>query len=128
MQMAKRTGRGILRQAREAKGLSQADIGVKLGITSAAVGHYEKGIAKPPFERAKKLARILGIDVSEIEVSSRAQRRSRREGPAAMAVGGKPLAAKETELIEALRALPLSKRRPAMDMVLAYAASVGAEH
>ena len=123
--MAKRTGNSILRQAREAKGLSQAEVGIKLGITSAAVGHYEKGIAKPPFERAKKLARMLGIDVAAIQVSSRAQRRSRAEGGGGSlreAPGGKRLGSKELEVVEALRAMPLAKRRPAIEMLLAYAA------
>ena len=123
--MAKRTGNGILRQAREAKGMSQAEVGIKLGITSAAVGHYEKGIAKPPFERAKKLARMLGIDVAAIQVSSRAQRRSRAEGGGGSmreAPGGKRLGSKELAVVEALRAMPLAKRRPAIEMLLAYAA------
>lgn len=122
--MAKKAARNALRTAREALGLSQAEIATKLGITPAAVGHYEKGIAKPPMERARQLARILKIDVAEIAVSSRAQRGSRK---AAREAGERQVSARELELLNVLRNLPLAKRRLVLDMVLGYAARVGGE-
>lgn len=122
--MAKRAGRNVLRAAREALALSQADIAAKLGITPAAVGHYEKGIAKPPMERARQLARILKIDVADIAVSSRAQRGSRK---AAREAGERQVSAREMELLTVLRNLPLAKRRLVLDMVLGYAARVSAD-
>lgn len=116
--MAKRPTGKTLRDAREALGLSQAVVAQKLGITPAAVGHYEKGIAKPPLPRAEQLAKLLKIDVCLVPVSDRAQRGSRKNGPSEGGVSGR-----EAEVLAALRGLPLSKRRPAMDMILAYARS-----
>ena len=114
----------MLRTAREALALSQADIAAKLGITPAAVGHYEKGIAKPPMERARQLARILKIDVADIAVSARAQRGSRK---AARESGERQVSGKEMELLNALRNLPLAKRRLVLDMVMGYVARVSAD-
>lgn len=122
--MAKRAGKNVLRTAREALALSQADIAAKLGITPAAVGHYEKGIAKPPMERARQLARILKIDVADIAVSARAQRGSRK---AARESGERQVSGKEMELLNALRNLPLAKRRLVLDMVMGYVARVSAD-
>lgn len=122
--MARKAGKNVLRTAREALALSQADIAAKLGITPAAVGHYEKGIAKPPLERARQLARILKIDVAEIAVSARAQRGSRK---AARAAGERQVSSKEMEFITVLRNLPLAKRRLVLDMVLGYATRTSAE-
>lgn len=106
----------ILRSAREKLGLSQGAVAAKLGITPAAVGHYEKGIAKPPMERAKQLARMLKIDVSKIDVSAKAMRGSRK----VVVNDSDRLSATEREVVDALRSLPLAKRRPAVIMVLGY--------
>lgn len=121
--MTRKNAKNALRAARERLGLSQAAIGRKLGITSAAVGHYESGIAKPPLVRARQLARLLKIDVETIPTSSRAMRGSRKS-EAGAAPAGQRLSARETEIVEALRGLSLAKRRPAIEMVLAYAASL----
>lgn len=118
--MTRRSPNSILRAAREKLGFSQADVAAKLGITSAAVGHYESGLAKPPAERARQLARMLKVELAAIEVSSRAQRGSRK----AASGGGERLNARETEVLSALRGLPLGKRRPAVEMLLAYAERV----
>jgi transcriptional regulator with XRE-family HTH domain len=118
--MAKKIANNALRTAREKLGLSQADIGAKLGITPAAVGHYESGIAKPPVERARQLARMLKIDLAEIPVSARAQRGSRK----AAAAGEGKMNPKEAEVLSALRSLPLGKRRPVIEMLLGYVARV----
>ena len=120
--MAKAAQSNILRAAREKLGLSQGAVAEKLGITAAAVGHYESGIAKPPLERAQKLARVLKIDVAKIQLSDRAMRGSRKKQ--ASALGDRALSAVEREVIEAMRAMPLAKRRPAITMLLAYAKEV----
>lgn len=106
----------ILRSVREKLGLSQAAVAAKLNITPAAVGHYEKGIAKPPIERAKQLARLLKIDVAKIEVSDRAMRGSRK----VVVNDSDRLSETEREVVDALRSLPLAKRRPVVAMVLGY--------
>lgn len=116
--MAKRPTGKVLRDAREALGLSQSAIAEKLGITPAAVGHYEKGIAKPPLPRAQQLAKLLKVDVQLIPVSSRAARGSRKAPES-----GERVSAREAEVLAALRSMPLAKRRPAVEMILAYSRS-----
>ncbi len=117
--MPKMIVKSALRAARKKLGLSQAAIAAKLGITSAAVSHYESGIAKPPLERAKQLARVLKIDMGIFAVSSRAMRGSRRQSGR-----GSRTSKNEAEVLAALRSMPLAKRRPAIEMLLAYAARV----
>lgn len=69
--MAKRPTGKAMRDAREGLGLSQSDVAHRLGITPAAVGHYEKGLAKPPLPRAEQLAKLLKISITQIPVSNR---------------------------------------------------------
>lgn len=52
-----------LRRAREARGMSQADLAGKTGLQPAAVSHFETGQRSPSFENLKKLADALSISV-----------------------------------------------------------------
>lgn len=53
----------LLRSAREAKSLTQAQVGTHVGITYSAVGQYESGsIKKPRPDRLKAIADLLDID------------------------------------------------------------------
>ncbi|MGI3901269.1 MAG: XRE family transcriptional regulator [Janthinobacterium lividum] len=53
----------LLRSAREAKSLTQAQVGGHVGITYSAVGQYESGtIKKPRPDRLKAIADLLEID------------------------------------------------------------------
>ncbi len=53
----------LMRSAREAKGLTQAQVGLHVGITYSAVGQYESGsIKKPRPDRLKAIADLLEIN------------------------------------------------------------------
>jgi transcriptional regulator with XRE-family HTH domain len=45
--MTARARRSKLREARLHLGLSQSQIGEQLGVTGAAIGHYETGLSWP---------------------------------------------------------------------------------
>ena len=46
LSMAARVKTSKLRDARLHLGLSQAEVGGRLGVTGAAIGHYETGVLK----------------------------------------------------------------------------------
>ena len=52
-----------LRRAREARGMSQANLANKTGLQPAAVSHFETGQRSPSFENLKKLADALSLSV-----------------------------------------------------------------
>jgi len=57
-----------LRDARNAAGISQQKLGIKLGMdpntASARMNQYEKGKHAPDFQTAKRLADELGVPVA----------------------------------------------------------------
>ena len=58
---AQRIGRRI-RRIRTARGLSQSELGEKVGLSSDRVQKYENGIRKPKMDLMKKLAAALDVD------------------------------------------------------------------
>lgn len=50
-----------MRQLRIARGLSQKELGDKIGIDSATVGKYERGKLNPKLETVKKIAAALNV-------------------------------------------------------------------
>lgn len=50
-----------LRAAREAKGLSQAELAERTGLQPSAVSHFETGRRAPSFDNLRLLADALGI-------------------------------------------------------------------
>lgn len=55
-----------IKELRQSKGLTQAELATKLGVTRQAVSLYEKGQIKPKIETLKKLAYYFGVSVSYI--------------------------------------------------------------
>ncbi|HGY6085668.1 TPA: helix-turn-helix domain-containing protein, partial [Escherichia coli] len=57
-----------LRQARKKVGLSQKDLGIKVGMdegsASGRMNHYEKGRHLPDIDMLKKIATELGVPLS----------------------------------------------------------------
>lgn len=54
-----------LRSMREAAGLSQERLASKIGVSSACLCRYEKGLRTPSVPTAQKIASVLGFDWTE---------------------------------------------------------------
>jgi transcriptional regulator with XRE-family HTH domain len=64
--MSKGMGR-MLRETREAKGLTQEQIAQKAGVTEAYISMLESGARKnPSLAMLKRLAKILGVPLPEL--------------------------------------------------------------
>lgn len=55
-----------LREYRTEGNYRQKDLAKKIGVTRQAYGFYESGMAKPPLDKAKKLADIFGVTIEDI--------------------------------------------------------------
>lgn len=55
-----------LRKIRKSKGISQADMADKLGITQDGYGKMERGHIEPSFERLEQIAEALKVSVQEL--------------------------------------------------------------
>ena len=51
---------------RRCKGWSQKDFAEKLGIGADSVSRFENGVVAPRFERLKRIAEILGCNLSDL--------------------------------------------------------------
>lgn len=56
-----------LRELRENASLKQEDVAKKLTVDQSAVSNWERGTARPLAKYRKKLAKLYGVTVSEIE-------------------------------------------------------------
>ena len=50
-----------LKKLREKNGLSQSELGEKVGLKQATISQYENGTRKPSLDISKKLSDALGI-------------------------------------------------------------------
>lgn len=55
-----------IRILRKVKGLTQKQLGKQVGKTEACICQYESGFRHPPVSVAKKLAKSLGCEWSEL--------------------------------------------------------------
>lgn len=55
-----------LAKARQAKGLSQAELAKKLGVSAGTVGGWEAGDHGPAKDRLAEVARVLDLDITEL--------------------------------------------------------------
>jgi repressor LexA len=62
MKMYEKIGKKI-REAREAKGMSQEELGRALGYTATAVSYFESGVRKIKLEDLQKISNILNVDM-----------------------------------------------------------------
>ena len=53
-------------ELREKKGLSQSELGEKLGVTNKAVSKWENGVSYPSTELMLPLAEILGVTIEDL--------------------------------------------------------------
>ncbi|MFV0307598.1 MAG: helix-turn-helix transcriptional regulator [Desertimonas sp.] len=56
----------LLRRARRAAGLNQADLARQVGVKQASVSDWERGRRSPRPTRIKKIAAVLGIDPAQL--------------------------------------------------------------
>lgn len=52
--------------ARKIAGLTQKDLGEKVGVSESTVYKWEKGIAEPTVTQAKMIAAAVGLDYDDI--------------------------------------------------------------
>lgn len=55
-----------IRAARKKHGLTQVELGDRIGVKGATVTRYEKGVIIPNFDILKKIADVLGINITEL--------------------------------------------------------------
>lgn len=60
---------GLIRIARERKGLSQAELAAKIGVSQAAIGQWERGVFTPRGRNLKALSDVLGLSDTFQEVA-----------------------------------------------------------
>lgn len=56
-----------IKSLRKNKGLSQAQIAIKLGITQGAISQWEHGLTEPASDQLLALAQIFGVSVYELK-------------------------------------------------------------
>jgi transcriptional regulator with XRE-family HTH domain len=55
-----------LKEAREAKGLTQEDVADELKVTPMLISYYERGMAMPPGDKLIHLCQFLGLELSDL--------------------------------------------------------------
>lgn len=55
-----------IRSLRKSAGLTQKELGQKLGVSASMIGQYETNLRNPKFETLKKIAAVLNINVTEL--------------------------------------------------------------
>lgn len=71
-----------IRELRQTQGLTQQDLAVKLGLSVATVGTWERGATLPSARQLRALGQLFGICSDEIELIERPEARRRRRGRA----------------------------------------------
>jgi transcriptional regulator with XRE-family HTH domain len=59
------TGQRI-KKFRKANGMTQKDLGLKVGVTFQQIQKYEKGVNSAPIERLKQMAQILDVTIYDL--------------------------------------------------------------
>ncbi len=59
------TGQRI-KKFRKSKGITQKDLGLKVGVTFQQIQKYEKGTNSAPIERLKQMAEILDVTIYDL--------------------------------------------------------------
>ena len=60
-----------IRELREEQGWSQFDLAVKTGVTPGTVGNWERGQNEPKVTQLRRLARVFGVSMDDIDVGDR---------------------------------------------------------
>ena len=63
----------FIAELRKEKGLTQAELAERVGVTGGAVSKWERGLCYPDIETVVRLAEVLGLSVGEILAGQRIQ-------------------------------------------------------
>lgn len=55
-----------LRQLREAAGLTQIQLALRVGVTQGTIANWERGARRPQLENLVRISNILGCGVDEL--------------------------------------------------------------
>lgn len=97
-----------IRELRQRFGLSQAELGRKVGLTQGQVGHLENGHRNLTLEWMKRIAGALGVAVSELLIDEDNPDR---------------LAPAERDVVQAMRLVDEASRRHIRAMATAVAST-----
>lgn len=50
-----------LRETRDKRSFTQAELGKQAGLPSTTISHFESGSRKPSFDNLRRLAKVLGV-------------------------------------------------------------------
>ena len=54
-----------LRALRKEAGLTQKELGERLGVSASMIGQYETNLRKPKYETLERIASVLDVSISE---------------------------------------------------------------
>ena len=57
---------GFIAELRKEKGLTQAELAERVGVTGGAVSKWERGLCYPDIETVGRLAEVFGLSVGEM--------------------------------------------------------------
>lgn len=57
-----------IREHREARGMTQRELGIKMGVDCTSVTKWETEVALPNIRQAPLLAHVLGVTIDELFV------------------------------------------------------------
>ena len=60
-----------IQQARKKTGISQKELGARLGVSGSMIGQYENDLRRPKAETVQKIADALGTTILEITMHAR---------------------------------------------------------
>ena len=98
-----------LKKLRQSRGLTQADVAVRLGISASTVGMYEQGRREPDLETMQKICKLYNVTPDYLvyadfdapsEISDMINEiRARMKQSQGMMFDGVPVSAEDTEKI-----------------------------
>lgn len=101
----------LVRRHRERAGLSQAELGERIGKALETVGRIERGQASPSLETLEAISVALQVDVRDLFGAGEFAARTRKEDPLAKLVERvSALSDEDIDWAEQLIALALRKR------------------
>lgn len=59
-----------IKEIRKQKGLTQKELGIRLGVSQAVIAQYESGKRNPKIETLRRIAEVLNVPISELDSNS----------------------------------------------------------